>query len=126
LQDELDELYARWLEEGYEGQMVRLDLPYEQKRSKTLLKRKEFQDAEYQVVAIEPGVGNWAGAAKKVICRLEDGREFGAGIKGTYARGVELLNEKHDTATVKFFALTPDGIPRFGVATAFHGTEGRL
>ena len=27
--------------------MIRLDLPYEQKRSSTLMKRKEFQDAEF-------------------------------------------------------------------------------
>lgn len=126
LQDELDEAYAEWLEQGYEGQMVRLDGLYEQKRSKLLLKRKEFQDEDYEVVRIEPGVGNWAGAAKKVVCRLPDGREFGAGIKGTYARGVELLNEQHNLATIKFFALTPDGIPRFGVATKFHGVGGRL
>lgn len=125
-QDILDETFEQWLEAGYEGQMVRLDGPYEQKRSKLLLKRKEFQDEEFEVVRIEAGVGNWAGMAKKVICRLKDGREFGAGIKGTQERARDLLTEQHSLVTVKFFALTPAGIPRFGVATKFHGMGGRL
>jgi ATP-dependent DNA ligase len=74
----LDAAYANCLEEGYEGQMVRLDGPYEQKRSKLLLKRKEFQDAEYDLVRVDEGLGNWAGYGKKAVLRLPDGREFGA------------------------------------------------
>ena len=100
--------------------MVRLDEPYEQKRSKYLLKRKEFQSEEFPIVAIEAGLGNWAGVAKKVTCRLPDGRTFGAGIRGTKERAAVLLTETWETATVRYFALTPDGIPRFPVVTAFH------
>lgn len=124
--DELDALYGQWLELGYEGQMVRLPGKYEQKRSGLLLKRKEFQDAEYEVVSIEEGVGNWTGIAKRAICRLPDGRTFGAGIKGSMERGKALLTETHKVATVRYFALTPDGIPRFPVATVFHGAERTL
>ncbi|MFY8164593.1 MAG: hypothetical protein ACOVKC_10195 [Brevundimonas sp.] len=116
----LDAFYADYLEYGYEGQMVRLDAPYEQKRSKTLLKRKEFQDNEYPIVEISEGLGNWAGVAKRVTCTLPDGRTFGAGIRGTKERAKVLLTETWETATVRYFALTPDGIPRFPVVTAFH------
>ncbi|WP_037500599.1 ATP-dependent DNA ligase [Sphingomonas jaspsi] len=123
---ELDELYGRWLEAGYEGQMVRLDALYEQKRSKSLLKRKEFQDAEYEVISIDEGNGNWAGVAKRVSCRLPDGRVFGAGIRGTRERAASLLGEQHKVVTVRFFALTPDGVPRFPVVTKFHGAERTL
>jgi DNA ligase-1 len=123
---QLDALYGRWLEEGYEGQMIRLDAPYEQKRSKHLLKRKEFQDAEFEVIQIEEGQGNWSGVAKAVRCRLPDGRVFGAGIRGTRERAAELLHETHKVVTVRFFALTPDGIPRFPVVTKFHGAERTL
>jgi len=122
----LDELYGQWIEAGWEGQMVRLDAPYEQKRSKTLLKRKEFLDAEFECVAIEEGNGNWAGVAKRVSCRLPDGRIFGAGIKGDRRRAAELLNEKHNVVTVKYFQLSPDGVPRFPVVTKFHGAERTL
>ena len=80
-------------------------------------------DEEFEVVAIEEGQGNWAGVAKRVTCRLPDGRTFGAGIKGSRDRGIELLNETHHIVTIKYFQLTPDGIPRFGVATKFHGEK---
>jgi DNA ligase-1 len=125
-QDEYDDLHGTWLEAGYEGSMHRLDAPYEQKRSKTLRKRKEFQDEEFEVIRIEEGLGNWSGAAKRVVCRLPDGREFGAGIKGSMARARELLNEDHKVVTIQFFAYTPDGVPRFPVATKFHGAERTL
>lgn len=122
-QDQFDEAHAKWIGAGYEGSMWRDSAPYEQKRSKYLLKRKDFQDEEFEVVRIEEGTGNWAGAAKSVICRMADGKEFGAGIKGSYARGQELLNEQHKVVTVRYFELTPDGVPRFGIATQFHGEE---
>lgn len=64
--------------------------------------------------------------AKSVICRLPDGRTFGAGIKGSKERAVELLSEHHNVVTVHFFHLTPDGIPRFPVATKFWGAERTL
>lgn len=122
----LDELYGGWLQDGWEGQMVRLDTIYEQKRSKSLLKRKEFVDAEFECVSIEEGNGNWAGLAKRVTCKLPDGRTFGAGIKGTAARAKELLTETHNVVTVQYFMLSPDGIPRFPVVTKFHGSERTL
>jgi DNA ligase-1 len=119
---ELDDTYTIFLNEGYEGQMVRrVGSIYEQKRSKALLKRKEFQDDEYPVVRIEEGQGNWTGCAKRITCLLPDGREFGSGVRGTQAQMTTLLNgPKPEKATIRFFQLTPDGIPRFGVATAFH------
>jgi DNA ligase-1 len=122
-QDQYDALHGRWLEEGYEGSMWRANVQYEQKRSNGLLKRKEFQDEEFECVSIEEGVGNWAGMAKSVVCRLPDGRTFGAGIKGNQQRAVELLSEVHRVVTVQFFHLTPDGIPRFPVVTKFWGEE---
>lgn len=125
-EQEFDDLHGYWLEVGYEGSMWRANEPYEQKRSKHLRKRKEFQDAEFEVVAIEEGLGNWSGMAKRVVCKLPDGREFGAGIKGTMEFAKKLLHEKHKVVTIKFFNYTPDGVPRFPVATKFHGSERTL
>lgn len=119
----LDALYSDYLELGYEGQMVRSNGRYEQKRSKHLLKRKEFQDAEYKVLRIEEGNGNWAGYAKRIVCQLDDGREFGAGVKGNQDFCKQLLGQTPEQATIRFFALTPDGVPRFPVAVAFHEGE---
>jgi DNA ligase-1 len=121
--EQFDVLHGEWLEQGYEGSMWRNNTPYENRRTKNLLKRKDFVDEEFEVVAIEEGQGNWAGVAKRVTCRLPDGRTFGAGIKGSRDRGRDLLNETHHIVTIKYFQLTPDGIPRFGVATKWHGEK---
>lgn len=129
--EEFDEQHGRWLVHGYEGSMWRDNAPYEQKRSKTLRKRKEFQDAEYPISRIIEGIGNWAGYAKAVEYilpgdkRLENGERPRAGIKGNQNFTRELLVEanQYKQVTVKFFALTPDGIPRFPVATQFHGEK---
>ncbi len=129
--EELDAHYGEYLEQGYEGQMVRLDAPYEfDKRSSSLLKRKEFLTAEFKLLRIEEGQGNWAGYAKRVVFALPDGRECGAGIRGTQAQAVELqvnnlLSLQNGTAdkslvTIRYFTPTPDGMPRFPVAIDFH------
>ena len=123
---DLDNAYVKYLSENYEGQMVRLGGVYEHKRSKLLLKRKEFQDGEFPVLAVEEGNGNWTGYAKKARLLLPDGREFGAGLRGTQAELKALLGApKPDMATVRFFELTPDGIPRFPVVTQFYNAGDR-
>lgn len=120
-----DTVTSAWLDDEYEGSMYRADEPYQiGKRSKALQKRKVFEDAEFPVVRIEEGTGNWAGYAKKVICQLPDGREFGAGIKGNKAFAKRLLSEKHAEVTLRFKGRTGYGIPRHAVATKWHG-EGR-
>ena len=120
-QDELDELYASYMADGYEGQMVRLDEKYECKRSKYLLKRKQFITEEFDVVKIEEGQGNWAGYAKRFILRMPDGTECGAGVRGTQAQMKELWEseQKPDWATLRYFGLTPDGVPRFPVVVDY-------
>ena len=79
-QDLLDSKYAEYTEQGYEGQMVRNNEPYECKRSKHLLKRKEFITEEFNVVEVMEGKGNWAGYAKHFELELGDGRTFGSGV----------------------------------------------
>lgn len=113
----LDELYGRWLQEGYEGQMIRLDREYENKRSATLLKRKEFLTDEFPVMAVHEGEGNWSGAIKRFTLALPTGVEFGAGVRGKYGDMQALFQGTRipKWATVRFFTPTPDGIPRFPV-----------
>ena len=116
-QDELDALYSEYTEAGYEGQMVRNDTPYENKRSKNLLKRKEFVTEEFSVVKVLEGSGNWAGYAKHFELELGDGRTFGSGVRGQQAVLQALLEQevKPTWVTVRYFEKTPDGVPRFPV-----------
>ena len=115
-QEELDALYAQYTEQGYEGQMVRNDTPYENKRSKNLLKRKEFITEEFDVVEVLEGSGNWAGYAKHFV--LTDGTEtFKSGVRGNQATLKALLEqeEKPTWVTCRFFERSVDNIPRFPV-----------
>lgn len=125
---DLDGLFQEYISQGMEGQMLRIDRgEYEQKRSKYLLKRKEFQDDEFRILRIEEGIGNRSGMAGRVVCQLPDGREFGSSIKGTHEYCKELLREADryvgGQATVKFFEYTPDGVPRFPVSVALFEGE---
>lgn len=125
---ELESIHASYLDSEFEGTMLRLEAPYEQKRSKALLKWKEFQDAEFVVTKIHEGVGNRSGMAGYAELLLPDSRVFRANIKGDRAFLRRLLLEA-DTyigaeATVEFFHYTPDGVPRFPRIKAFH-REGR-
>ena len=124
----LDVFYAEWLKKGFEGQMVRKDAPYENKRSFTLLKRKEFTDAEYKVLDIEEGDGNRTGTVKHLVCYCPTtDRTFNSNVKGNFEYLKEVLDNREyyigQLATIKFFELTPDGIPRFPFAIAFRDYE---
>ena len=115
-QDQLDTMYSKYMKDGYEGQMVRNDAPYENKRSKNLLKRKEFITEEFNVIEVMEGKGNWAGYAKHFKLELGDGREFKSGVRGNFDTLEKLLNGDHPNwVTCRYFEKTPDGIPRFPV-----------
>ena len=125
--EHLDELYGEYIEHGYEGQMIRLDGPYENKRSPRLLKRKEFIDEEYTILGYEEGEGNRAGTIKHFKFKNKDGREFNSNVKGSFSYLTKLL-EIADTligkdATIKYFNLTPDGVPRFPYVIAIRDYE---
>ena len=108
---------------GYEGIMLKKDVPYFFGRSFDMLKYKKFKDAEYRIVDFEEGKGNLKGIAAAVICETDNGEQFKAGVTGTqdYARNLYENRNKYvgKLATIKYQELTPlkdgkGGIPRFG------------
>jgi len=123
----LDALYEQYIGQGYEGQIVRHNSPYANKRTNKLLKRKEFQDAEFDIVQIEEGSGNRSGMAGAITYKLPDGRLFRSGIKGGVDYYTKLLIDAESyiggQGTVKFFQYTPDGVPRFPVTVAVYKTK---
>lgn len=115
---EIDTEYSSYIADGYEGMMVRQNDLYENKRSDKLLKYKESMDAEFELVDIEEGLGNWQGYAKRAILKFPDGRRtFSSGIAGSQEQCKAWLENKEQyigkMTTVVFFNYTPDGIPRF-------------
>jgi len=128
-QEHMDSLYAAYMEAGLEGQMLRNGKSkYQNKRTKDLLKRKEFLDSEFKVLDILEGEGNRSGMAGAVVCLLPDGKTtFKATPKGTNAHRIDMLKRKAaligKDATVRYFTPTPAGIPRFPVLVAIHETD---
>lgn len=113
--DDLDALNNDWLEARYEGQMIRYDTPYELKRSRNLLKRKPWMDAEFTVIAMHEGTGNWAGAAKNFEIILPNGETMTPAVKGKHEVLAALLEsgKTPNWAKVEFADYTPDGSLRF-------------
>lgn len=128
-QEQLDALYGKYVgEEGYEGQIIRYNEKYENKRTKSILKRKTFTDAEFLIIGMEEGKGNRSQTIGNIWCRDAEGKEFKAGVKGNFERLRKLWQDREQLigkmATIKYFNLTPDaGVPRFGVMKAVRDYE---
>ncbi len=119
----IPQYHANYVADEYEGLMVRHDLAYDVgKRSWSLMKYKHFMDDEFPIDRFEEGRGRAAGVAKVAICKLPDGREFGATVKGSYDFCKQVMAEQNEynEATVEFFDYTPDGIPLFPVAAKLY------
>jgi hypothetical protein len=83
-----------------------------QKRSKYLLKRKDFLEAEFTIIGIREGNGAWRGCAKAIDYVDARGETFESGIRGTQAYLRTVLADAHkiigSLGTVRYFNLTPD------------------
>jgi DNA ligase-1 len=130
--DMLDVHYERLLLENYEGQMIRINGPYEesgetQHRSWHLLKRKASQTAEFPIIGINEGEGKCRGMAGSVTCETVDHKNFEAACKMSFFDRKRLWNNRAqvlgESATVRFQNFTPDGIPRFGRVVAIRNYE---
>lgn len=116
--EDIDKYHEQFLAEGFEGSIIRVDLAsYENKRSRQLLKKKDFMDSEYKIVAVIPGEGDRTGTVGKFTLEMEDGTKFDSNVKGNHKYLAQLLKNADDligkSATVKHFKFTPAGIPRF-------------
>lgn len=124
-EEEITQYYEKYMDEGYEGQMIRTDSPYVNKRTDGLLKDKEFVDQEFTILGVVEGNGNMAGKVGKLTFEIK-GKKFEAAVNGDWAYLAKLLKAKDligKQATVKFFNLTPDGIPRFPKVIAIRDYE---
>ena len=102
-----------FLKQGYEGSIIRLNKPYEQKRSYNLQKFKDFKDAEATITGWVEGQGKRTGTVGKFIARDHDGIEFGMPVMDDYT----IMEKMYDiadwyigkTATFTYFQKTPSG-----------------
>ena len=115
--NDVNAYYEDYMSAGYEGQMIRLDSKYENKRSKSLLKHKSFIDEEYIILDVEEGGGNKTGMVGSFVFKTKEGKTFNSSPKFNWEECIKMWNNRKNligkTATVKYFNLTPDGVPRF-------------
>lgn len=109
------EMHKMYLEQGYEGSMLRTNGFYEQKRSYNLQKFKDFQDTEATIIDYVAGKGKRIGTLGKFIMRDDDGIEFGCppGKGYDYEALADMLVDVNDyigkRATFTYFQRTKAG-----------------
>ena len=130
-EDQMWQIYDRYVSQGHEGAIVRFeDSPYENKRSKNLLKLKPTDSDEFEIVDVQEGSGNWAGIAKRILCKMDDGKEFAASFKGNMTQAKEFLDNKDNYIGKKYEFLyngfTGYGIPNFCQMDYSNSTEEKM
>ena len=125
---EVKAYHDKFVEQGHEGVMIRDAVStYEiGKRSNYLLKYKEFQTEEYEVIGANTGHGRDANAVVWV-CKTSSGQEFTVRPEGTIEEREYYYRERDDYIgkwhTVRFQNLTTLGVPRFPVGVVFRDYE---
>jgi DNA ligase-1 len=139
--EDIPALHAKYVEEGYEGLILRnkAGLYKVGFRSKDLQKYKEFQDDEFTVIGFTEGDGIEKGCVIW-ICETKKGDSFSVRPRGTHEERRELFKIAKSMVgkklTVRFQELTEEsssnsaaashttgGIPRFPVGIAFRDYE---
>lgn len=130
-EEDLKRYHQYYLEDGYEGSIVRHgNKPYElDKRSTSLLKYKDFQDIDAEIIDIIPNDSNplhGTPLLKYSVNKLSGVSisTFKAGVKMSHEDRIDLLANKHlyigKLANIRFFEWTDDGNPRFPVMIGIH------
>ena len=127
--EEVEAKHDYFLEMGYEGSILRQNKPYECKRSWTLMKVKDFSDAEALIVGYEEGKGKREGTLGKFLIQDEDGNKFGfpPGKVYNYQDMRDMLKDIHkymgQTATFTYFERTKAGSYRHPLFKAIRNYE---
>lgn len=115
-QEQIDNYFTQWRAEGYEGAMWRNpEMEYEKgQRSWGLIKVKDFDEYEYEIVGVEEATGRDEGTAI-FICITKEDKEFRVRPMGTRDQRKEYLDNFENYGgkllTVRHQGFTNDGIP---------------
>jgi DNA ligase-1 len=126
--DHVPMVHKKHVKEGHEGTMIRdKDSVYEVgKRSNYLLKFKDFQTEEYEIVGAKTGHGRDADSVVWV-CKTRDGQQFTVRPEGTIAQRAKQYKNREKfmgkMLTVRFQNLTALGVPRFPIGVVVRDYE---
>jgi len=119
--EEATQYFRMYRSDGYEGAIIRTDgISYEDgKRSKSLLKMKEWFDDEFLVIGVEESADGWG----ILQCALKNANKdiFTVSAPGTMEDKKHVLRNKQfyigKMITVEYSQITKDGVPFHPVAT---------
>ena len=109
------EIHAEFLDQGYEGSIIRLDGLYKHGRSYDLMKFKDFSDTEATIIGYELGKGKRTGTLGKFIMLDDEGVQFGCppgkgyNYKDLASMLVEINSYIGKRATFTYFQRTKAG-----------------
>ena len=113
----LDKMFDDVVKKKGEGIMIRKPgSMYEQKRSSTLLKYKQFGDTECKIVGYKPGTGKYKDMLGSFECELLKGTKKKFNVSGMDDCIRKTYKKSHPIGTIitiTFNEMTNDGIPRF-------------
>jgi DNA ligase-1 len=117
--DEAKELYGGFVDDGYEGAILRnANAPYQHFRTNDLIKLKPYEDMEVTILdVIDPGSGNWGGTGKTASVRMDSGKVFTATFKGSRETLTKILEDKDkwsgQKVTITYNGWTGKGCPNY-------------
>lgn len=128
--EEMLQLHEEWVEKGFEGTILRdAQLMYTpKKRSRMLLKYKDFEDSEYKIVGVLKSEGGTEDGACIFVLETESGDEFTCRPTGTIEQRRQMYKKRKELigkmVTVKYQGKNEQtGVPRFPVATGIRDYE---
>ncbi|AMQ10593.1 ATP-dependent DNA ligase [Brazilian marseillevirus] len=120
-EEDMLEHHRRWTDEGFEGTILRDErLMYTPgKRSRLLLKYKDFCDSEYRIIGVLKSEGGTEDGAAIFALKTDNGTEFTCRPMGTIEERRKIYKNKKEyigkLLTVKYQGISQDGVPRFPV-----------
>lgn len=114
---DLETFNQRYLDQGYEGLMLRnFNGVYSNDRSVNLQKLKIFDDSEFEIIGFTSGEGTEKDAII-IECKTKENKTFTVRPSGTIKDRIKLFKNGKKfigkMVTIKYFGFTDDGIPRF-------------
>ena len=127
-EDHVQTMHKQFISQGYEGSILRLNGDYEYKRSKNLIKVKDWHDKEGIILDYVEGKGKFEGGLGKFIVIDEDGREVEVPYPSlTLVERKEMFKNIGDyigkELTFEYFERTPSGAYRFPRAKCIRNYE---
>jgi DNA ligase 1 len=130
-EEEVKKLCQDYIEDGYEGAIIRsFDGLYELgHRSRSLLKLKNFQDAEFEIIDTYLGKGQHEGCLG-FICKTKEGKPFDCYPRGKLEDKREWGLRRNEFPgqwlTVRFQFYTDEGIPFLPIGIAVRDPKDML